>query len=337
MRFSNCASAKSMDNFFCGEIIFLNADEKIVLRDVCRRFKDENEDLVKDISQKVLRLQNLANAMSAFPRITEASEFVGDFRDEETLLEKMCSTSSSMAELSFPTKSILGRSFLIAKFNFFIAILRIAETYLLPVDLVKRISLVSQNVMFSIMAEDVYLSILASRNIGKDLKKEISKFLAQLWEYRIDSNVEKFASVLSKVWRAREQIAPVFGTMLGTSELFLMSMEMDKMWQDFMIAKIDVLQVSMALEEFLFGISYEDINFLRGELRRKGINSIGRQEVDRLLGSQQQFKKNDPRQFYYSYIERRDRAFARKRLNFEGPKNTLEDFYISFVFEVHQK
>lgn len=323
---------KEKKTFFSSNIVFLSAEELSLLNDVCIRLKDECADIVSDISERVLCLQNLAKTMSHFPSIIESSEFIGVLRTQETLLERMCSSSNAMRELSFPTKSILGRSFLVAKFNFFIAVLRIAENYLLPMDYIKRISNAAQNVMFSIMAEDVYISLLASQNVSNKLKKKISQFLAELWEYRIDSNVEKFASVLSKVWRAREQIAPVFGTMLGTSELFLLSMELDEMWQKFMIAKIGTEEVSMALEEFLFGISFEDINFLRNELRRKGIHAIGRQEVDKLLGSEQYFDKKDPRQFYYSYIERRNNAFARKRLNVEGPKNTLEDFYISFVF-----
>lgn len=319
-------------NFF-RNIIVLNENEKVVLTDVCDRLRYESDDIVGDISEKLLRLENLAKAMSAFPSVIQTSEFVGDVRSEETLIEKMSSASNAMRELSLPTKSVLGRGYLIAKFNFFIAVSKIAESYLLPLEYVKRITVAAQNVMFSIMAEDVYISILENRTVGHDLKKRISKFLARLWEYRIDSNVEKFASVLSKVWRAREQIAPVFGTMLGTSELFLLSMELDEMWQKFMIAKIHVEEISMALEEFLFGVSYENINFLRRELRRKGISAIDRQEVNRLLGTEQRFEKNDPRRFYFSYIERRNNATARKLLNIEGPKSTLEDHYISFLFD----
>lgn len=318
---------------FSRDIVVFDEQEKEILNRVCTRLYEESSAIVKDISEKISRLQTLANAMSAFPSIISTSEFVGGVRNEETLLEMMSNASNTMSELSFPTKSILGRGFLVAKFNFFLAVGRIVDSYLLPIEYSKEINTAAKNVMFSIMAEDVYLSILENFSVNKGLKKKISKFLAHLWEYRIDSNVAQFADVLSKVWRAREQIAPVFGTMLGTSELFLLSMELDEMWQRFMIAKISVPNISMALEEFLFGISYENIVFLRKELCRKGISSIGRQEVEKLLGTEQQFGKKDPRQFYSSYNERRNNAFARKRLNVEGPKATLEDYYILFVFE----
>lgn len=320
-------------NIFFRNIIVLNGNEKSTLENVCTRLNYEGDDIVQDISEKLLLLENLAKAMSAFPSVIGTSELAGDVRSEATLIETMSSDSDAMRELSLPTKSVLGRSFLIAKFNFFIGVAKVAENYLLPVEYIKKLKVAAQNVMFSITAEDVYISILENRTVQYDLKKKISKFLARLWECRIDSNVEKFASVLSKVWRAREQIAPVFGTMLGTSELFLLSMELDEMWQKFMIAKIHIEEISMALEEFLFGVSYENINFLRRELRRKGIHAIGRQEVDRLLGTEQRFEKNDPRRFYCSYIERHNNASARKLLNAEGPKSTLEDHYISFVFD----
>lgn len=326
---------KQPTQFFSHEIVVLNDSEKSILSKLCDRLKDENEEIIQDIAKKVTGLQNLATSMSSFPQIIETSEFLGTVRNEETLLNLMCNTSSDRRELSFPTKSILGRGFLVAKFNFFIAVLHIAESYVLPTEYSKKLLQVAQNVMFNLMAEDVYISILENAHVKKELKRHISRFLARLWEYRIDSNVEKFADVLTKVWRAREQIAPVFGTMLGTSELFLLSMELDEMWQKFMIAKISVPEVSMALEEFLFGISYENITFLRKELRRKGINAIGRHEVEKLLGKESLFDKKDPRQFYFSYNERRNNAFARRHLTSKGPKTTLEAHYICFVFETY--
>lgn len=324
---------EAVEKIFTKNIIFLDNEEQSVIAAVCTRLKEEDDETLTDISVRISRLQNLANIMSSFPPIMETSAFAGGIRSKATLLERMSRTSNSMRELFFPTKAILGRSFLVAKFNFFVALLYISENCLFPTEYTKKLSRLAQNVMFSIMAEDVYLSILETKTISQSLKKKVSSYLLELWEYRIDSNVEKFAVVLTKVWRAKEQIAPVFGTMLGTSELFLLSMELDEMWQKFMIAKINIEEVSMALEEFLFGISHENIVFLRTELRRKGINAIGRQEVDKLLGAEQYFDRNDPRLFYSSYIERRNNAFARKHMNIEGPKSTLEDFYISFVFE----
>ena len=60
---------------------------------------------------------------------------------------------------------------------------------------------------------------------------------------------------------------------------------------------------------------------------------MGRDEVSKLLNRDFDFSNTDPRLFYASYVERKNNAEARKRLNIEGPKNTLEDYYIGFLFE----
>ena len=41
----------------------------------------------------------------------------------------------------------------------------------------------------------------------------------------------------------------------------------------------------------------------------------------------------DPRIFYRAYTQRRNNADARKRLGATGPKKTLEDHYVQFIFE----
>ena len=52
-----------------------------------------------------------------------------------------------------------------------------------------------------------------------------------------------------------------------------------------------------------------------------------------MLGRELESENTEPRSFYSSYVQRLNNADARKRLNAEGPKNTLEDYYIAFLFE----
>ena len=60
---------------------------------------------------------------------------------------------------------------------------------------------------------------------------------------------------------------------------------------------------------------------------------MGREDVAKLLNKKLDFDNSDPRHFYSSYVQRRNNADARKRLNAASPKNTIEDYYISFLFE----
>ena len=100
-----------------------------------------------------------------------------------------------------------------------------------------------------------------------------------------------------------------------------------------MIAKMADPEIGQAMEEFLFGISYEEILYVRNQLVSCKIPAMGREDVAKLLNKKLDFDNSDPRHFYSSYVQRRNNADARKRLNAAGPKNTLEDYYISFLFE----
>ena len=96
--------------------------------------------------------------------------------------------------------------------------------------------------------------------------------------------------------------------------------------------------VAQAMEEFLFGISHEQILHLRSILRTRGISAINRDEVSSFLD---EHIKADAglgyRDFYSLYTIRRDNARARARMNLSGPHQTLEDYFIKFVTELNKE
>ena len=198
------------------------------------------------------------------------------------------------------------------------------------IQALRRITLRS---MFALMVEDVYTMLLDNADLQHETRKEIAELLTELWEHRLDEHSSSFAPVLHKVWAARNKLAPNFGSMLGVSELFLLSMELDESWERFMIAKLADPEIGQALEEFLFGISYEKINFIRNVLKERKVSALSRDEAYNLLGFKRAFPKDDPRGFYTSFIERKNNAESRRRLQVSGPKRTLEDLYIQFIFE----
>ena len=125
---------------------------------------------------------------------------------------------------------------------------------------------------------------------------------------------------------------------MGTSELLMISMQMDEQWIAFIKSKMGESGVSQAMEEFLFGISFEQITTLRSILREKGIAAIGRDEVSSFLGQHVKADAGlDYRDFYSMYTIRRDNARSRKRLNLQGPQKTIEDYFIQFVTEKNKE
>ena len=170
-----------------------------------------------------------------------------------------------------------------------------------------------------------------------NLRRQLANSLIILWEHRTDQTMTDIAPVLQTVWQARRTLAPAFGTMMGTSELLLVSIQMDSDWREFLKQKLEIPEVSQAMEEFLFGLSHEQISRLRNILKNQGVKSIGRDEVSKYLGERVKTDVSlDYRDFYLLYTVRRDNARARKRFKMDGPKNTLEDFFIRFVLEQNE-
>ena len=315
------------------DIVVLNDTEKRLIENFFGQLNEKNETSALEIGKKLMDLERMSAAISRFPSIHETSVLAGERRSQQTLIDNLCKTPPDSRMLSMPTKAVLGRGFLVAKFHIFSALAKIAVKSAFPETEIEKLRLATLDIMFTIMFEDVYISILDSNILSSDKRAKVAEALTYLWEHRLDRNIPTFAPVLTKVWTARDKIAPVFGTMMGTSELFLLSSELGDSWQRFMMEKLADKTIGQAMEEFLFGISYEDIIFVRKELIRQGVSSVGRDGVAAMLGRELESENTEPRSFYSSYVQRLNNADARKRLNAEGPKNTLEDYYIAFLFE----
>ena len=192
--------------------------------------------------------------------------------------------------------------------------------------------------MFLLLAEDVYLNLIHDTSLSMAERRQLAISLLLLWEHRADQNITDISPVLQSVWKARTKLAPAFGTMMGTSELIMFSFQMDEQWSQFIKTRLGDPGVNQAMEEFLFGISYEQITKLKNILRERGIAAIGRDEVSSFLGAD--VKTNvgeDYRDFFQQYSLRRDNARARKRLELPGPHKTLEDYFISFVMDMNRE
>ena len=216
---------------------------------------------------------------------------------------------------------------------------KLAKNYAKMTDReVKEYSDETISMMFTLMAEDVYMNLIKDKNIALDIRREIANSLIILWEHRSDQTINDIAPVLQSVWTARRKLAPAFGTMMGTSELLMVTLQMDDQWNSFIRERLADPEVTQAMEEFLFGVSYEQILRLKGILRDQGVKSIGRDEVSAYLGERVKTDINlDYRDFYLLYTVRRDNARARQRLHLQGPKNTLEDHFFKFIMEQNRE
>lgn len=320
------------------DIIALNNQERELINRFFENMRVYSPETMVGVAARIMDLERLSVSISRYPSMYEQSSFSGQERSIRTLLDTLCTLNEGGKLLFLPTKAILGQGFLVAKFHAFSAITKVAKNSFFPEQSVKELYEATVNVMFTLMAEDVYMSLLDDPNLRDDVRHDVAESLADLWEHRLDPNASKVAPVLDAVWAARNRIVPNFGTMIGTSELLLLSIELDDTWNKFISERIAVPDVASSMEEFLFGLSYEDISLIREELKNRKNTAVGREDVEGILGHKTGVKANeDPRIFYQAYTKRRNNASARKKLGVKGPWKTLEDHYMQFIFEKNRE
>jgi len=282
------------------------------------------------VRQRFAALRTLGDAISLFPSVREVQVVRGEMRDEEMLLKSLCDFSPSSRLLHIPTRIVAARSFLVAKCHAFslLAILAREED-----GFYAEVRRVIFSVICTLMAEEVYFSCLEDPAFSPDTKRQLADDLIALWESGDDPRSARHLPVLEALWAARDNAPPIFGTMDGSSELIRVSLDMGEDWQDFLVDKIDEDETRWALEEFLFGLSFEEIAQVRERLTRFGIHAVGWDEVRTYLGSLPSFTpvdERDLRSIYDFFIDRRNAALFRMRVSAPGPRHTLEEIYLKY-------
>ncbi len=335
-------------------IVVLTQKQKVIVDELNQRIAMYAPDHQELFDKRMAELKRLAVAIADFPSLLARANLTAEVRTPQDLVELLVSKSDyGNTVLNLPSKATLGKGFLVAKLHTFSSLTKLAvqtnqksrnttdNTSSTPdteakIDskLIQAFKDETASMMFLLLAEDVYLNLVKDTSLDIDFRRQLATSLLLLWEHRADQNISDISPVLTNVWKARRQMAPAFGTMMGTSELIMFSFQMDDVWSKFIRTQLENPEVNQAMEEFLFGISYEQISKLKRLLREKGIGSIGRDEVSKFL--EEDIKtdvREDYKDFYTQYSIRRDNARARARLNLDGPHRTLEDHFIRFVME----
>ena len=282
------------------------------------------------VKQRFDYLNCFGMAISQYPSIREIQTLRGVQRNEEQLLEALCSIAASSRLLHTPAKVVATRSYLVAKFQAFSLLHILAgdrkEFYL-------SIRQIILSIIHTLMAEEVYFSCLDDPGFSKEIKLTVAKDLISLWDSGTDPRTVRHLPSLDALWTARDSAPPSFGTMNGTSELLRITMDLGTDWQEFLIAHMSSNETKWALEEFLFGLSYEEINAVRLRLVKFGINAVSHDEIPLYLGSQPSYgiiNSSDFRAIYDFYVDRRDAARLRQKLSVPGPCHTLEEIFLKF-------
>ena len=313
----------------------LTPNEEELYKKMLSFLRKTSPESVSTVEHSLKELQILSASIDQFPSLLEKQTLTGGVRTPKLLIQSLIKHQSQGDNmLHLPSKATLGKGFVVAKIHRFSSMAKLVSRLNAPEDLVSSLNLATMTLLLTLMAEDVYLNLISDKDEPMNFREEWAQSLLLIWDDRKDLTIESIAPVLQQVWLARRKLAPAFGTMMGTSELLQISMQMDETWVKFIKQKLSTPGVNQAMEEFLFGISYEQIQTLRSILKEKGIPAIGRDEVSQFLDEHVKADAGlDYRDFYTLYTVRRDNCLARQRLKIDGPKKTLEDYFMQFITE----
>lgn len=306
-------------------------DEEALLVDKIKVFLESGNAEEGNLIRKTFAsLSELAKVINEYPSVRDSGMLRGVIRNEQQLLSSLCSFASNSHLLRIPTRVVLFRSFLVAKFHSFsLLFLLTKENPEFKAPLRRTIF----SILHTLMMEEVYFSCLDDSEFSQDIKIQVADDLITLWDSGIDLRSVRHLPALEMLWTARDSSPPAFGTMNGSSELLRITIDMEQDWQEFLVEESSHDDTRWALEEFLFGLSYEEIISVRARLNQFGIAAVNHDEVRTYLNSKPAFSiasANDFRAIYDFYVERRDAANFRKKITVPGPKRTIEEIYLKY-------
>jgi len=319
--------------FFGGSfppMLELNEEETDLVERIKKYLDSQDPEECDLVKQRFKCLATLGAAISQYPSIRDSHKIRGVERTEEQLLNALCSFASPSHVLHIPARVVASRSYLVAKFQAFSLIHILAGE---QEEFNRPLRKVILSIIHTLMAEEVYFSCLDEPGFSHGLKLNLAYDLLSLWDSGSDPRSVRYFPALDALWNARVSSPPSFGTMNATSELLRITMDMGEDWHKFLVAHVAINQTRWALEEFLFGLSHEEINSVRSRLVKFGINAVGHKEIPAYLGSKPAYgiiNSDDYRAIYNFYVDRRDAARLRQRLSVHGPSQTLEEIYLKY-------
>ncbi len=291
--------------------------------------------LKEQIDESLKALEYQAQALSLYPSLLQSNRLGDSERNLQTLVTVLLERYKDDDIFVLPTKAILSRSFEIGKINFLYMLYHACSllkdhTVTIKEDTYDAISLK----IISVMTERVLLDLLS--DVNRDhVRVTAATTLAELWEGRITPESILFNPELRSMWLIRKTITPVFGTLLGTHEYFSLFRNADENCRRYITYSTSVPDEMFALEEFLFGLTFEELYAAKNELNRQGRSLFNKDDMAGIVGHKSLFFMNtdqnpDPIELYRFYNHRRNKAAARRELKHTGPTRTFEENLMAF-------
>ncbi len=318
-------------------MITFTRDERRVL-DICLgKLQDENSPFVSVLESQVADLEQLATIVDRSPSPSLDLLSGEGERSIGTLAHKLCCHGLDHI-INLPSKAVLGHGFTVMKLHVFGFLGKIAKSVESLADQRASIDKEYNDLLFTLMAEDLYTSLVSKQDIDAPWVQEAAHELITMWDHRTSGYIETFALAIRELWHVRHAIVPVLGTLLGTMEIMRLNSMLPPVWLDFMGNASDSDAMVFALEEFIFDLRYEELVLLREKMKQEHITIIDRNAAWVMLGKYEAeaVEVNSALALYESFMDRQSVAKKRAIRGDVGPKRSLEEYFVIYLLSSDQ-
>jgi hypothetical protein len=292
-------------------------------------------------------LQGLINELRATSELLDRqrplrrpTSLGGENRDEQTLIEHLCTIDGLSGDLTLPLKATLSRTHLLTKINFLRGFVKATAKMREVPDCVRMTHELREEVaqsIYTLLAEELLLALLRKPDVARRSKQRAADQLITIWDDAA-LEIDDFAPLLESAWHARNRINSAYGTLLGATETFRLVTEdcspevLEFFGRDGMSA-----DESAAFEEFLFNMTSEDLATLRRAMVQQHVTAASPAWAAETLGRQieelEHSHEIDPMALYRSYQRRQLAADFRLMSGAPGPRRTAEGYLMVYLLE----
>lgn len=263
----------------------------------------------------------------------------GEARDEQSLIEHLCTIDGLSGDLALPLKATQSRTYLLTKINFLRAFVK-ATAAIGNIEGVARTTHdlreeLAQSI-YTLLAEELFLALLRKPDVTRRTKQRCADQLITVWDDAA-LEIDDFAPLLESAWHARNRINAAYGTLLGTTETFKLASECKEEVIDFFGRDDMGPDESAAFEEFLFNMTSEELLKLRTAMQQHHVSAASPAWAAEILGRQiedlEHSKEIDPMALYRSYQRRQLAADFRLMSGAPGPRRTAEAYLMVYLLD----
>ena len=264
----------------------------------------------------------------------------GEPRDEQSLIDHLCTIDGLSGDLALPLKATLSRTYLLTKINFLRGFVKATSAITDVADCAKMTHDLREELaqsIYTLLAEELFLALLRKPDITRRTKQRAADQLITVWDDAA-LEIDDFAPLLESAWHARNRINSAYGTLLGATETFRLVTEdcspdvLEFFGRDGMSA-----DESAAFEEFLFNMTSEELASLRRAMQQQHLSAASPAWAAEILGRQieelEHAKEIDPMALYRSYQRRQLAADFRLMSGAPGPRRTAEGYLMVYLLD----